>query len=34
MTFEYFNGGEVNLTEFKNVKQVGRNTYSLFNFLN
>ena len=23
---------EVNLTEFKNVKQVSKNTYSLFNF--
>ena len=26
--------GEVNLTEFKNVKEVGKNIYSLFNFLN
>ena len=26
--------GEVNLTEFKNVKQVSKSTYSLFNFLN
>ena len=26
--------GEVNLTEFENVKQVSKNTYSLFNFLN
>ena len=30
--FEYLDGGEVNLTEFKNVKQVGKNTYSLFIF--
>ena len=29
-----FGWGEVNLTEFKNVKQVGKNTYSLFKFFN
>ena len=33
VTFEYLQA-EVNLREFKNVKQVGKNTYSLFNFLN
>ena len=30
VTFEYIDGEGVNLTEFKNVKQVGKNTYSLF----
>ena len=33
MAFEYLDGEKVNLTEFKNMKQVGKNTYSLFNFL-
>ena len=32
--FGVFWWGKVNLTEFKNVKQVSKNTYSLFNFLN
>ena len=32
--FWVFWWGEVNLTEFKNVKHVGKNTYSLFKFLN
>ena len=31
--FLVFGCGEVNLTEFKIVKQVGKNTYSLCNFL-
>ena len=31
--FWVFGWGEVDLTEFKNVKQVGKNIYSLFNFL-
>ena len=34
VNFWVFWRGEVNLTEFKNVKQVSKNTYSLFNFLN
>ena len=31
VNFWVFWRGEVNLTEFKNVKQVSKNTYSLFN---
>ena len=34
VVFEYLDGGEVDLTEFKNVKQLGKNTYSLFKFFN
>ena len=30
--FWVFGWGEIDLTEFKNVKQVGKNTYSLFKF--
>ena len=32
-SFRVFWQGEVNLAEFQNVKQVGKNTYSSFNFL-
>ena len=31
--FWVFGWGDVDLTEFKNMKQVGKNTYSLFKFL-
>ena len=34
VAFEYLDGEEVDLKEFKNVKQVGKNTYSLFKFFN
>ena len=32
--FWVFGQGEVDLAEFKNVKEVGKNTYSLFKFFN